>query len=249
MTKMKKNGIIFTLLIGLFILAQNVYPQPGKAAFYPNMYDNRPANILIMPVLKRTNTDYSLGKITAVNEVLLADNGYYVMPSSILNNIIIQDSLECLPDINPEPCRIFHNRFGIDALLFIAFKNTDQAVSKSSPYNELEYSLVSSLTGTELWYYDVKVNNETQTPDVEFPNTSSFCVDMLCGFTGIFFAALITSGLTYDRNIERASKIAISTLPAGKYQSNFLLDSLDKIKVKPMWKNQKFGDRLPIDPN
>ena len=246
---MKKESIIFTFLIALFILTQNVYPQSGKVAFYPNMYDNRPATILIMPILKRTNTDYSVSKITAVNEVLLANNGYYVMPSSILNNLIVQDSLECLPDINPEPCCVFHDRFGIDALLFIAFKNTAQGISGSSPYNELEYSLVSSSTGKELWYYDVKVNNETQTPDMEFPNTSSFCADMFCGFTGIFFAALITSGLTYDRNIERASSKAINTLPAGKYQSNFLLDSLDNIKVKALWKNQKFGDRLPIDTN
>jgi hypothetical protein len=246
---MKKESIIFIFLIALFILTQNVYPQSGKAAFYPNMYDNRQATILIMPILKRTNTDYSVGKITVVNEVLLANNGYYVMPSSILNNLIIRDSLECLPDINPEPCRVFHDRFGIDALLFIAFKNTTQGISQSSPYNELEYSLVSSSTGKELWYYDVKVNNETQTPDVEFPNTSSFCADMFCGFTGIFFAALITSGLTYDRNIERASKKAINKLPAGKYQSNFLLDSLDKINVKAMWRNQKFGDRSPIETN
>jgi hypothetical protein len=245
---MKRKTIFFTSLLVSFTFIQEAFPQPVKAAFYPNMYTIKPVTILIMPVLKRVSNDYSEGKITSVNEVLLAEKGYYVMPSSILNNFIKQDSLECLPDIDPEPCRVFHDRFGIDALLFIAFKNTPQGLAQeSSPYNELEYSLVSSVTGKELWYYDVKVRNEANVPNMGFPNSGSFCIDMFCGMTGILFGAIIASTLTYDRNIENASKTAIISLPAGKFHPRYLLDSQDKIKVKDIWWNQKFGERLPVE--
>jgi hypothetical protein len=244
---MKKESLILSLLLVFFTLAQAVYPQYGKAGFYPNMYSSKPVTILIMPVIKRTNSDYSEGKITSVNELLLAGKGYYVMPSSILNELIIRDSLECLPDIDPVPCQIFHDRFGIDALLFIAFKNSPRGLSGNSPYNELEYSLVSSTTGKELWYYDVKIKNEANAPNMEFPNTGSFCFDLLCGSTGIFLGAIISSAYTYDRNIENASNTALANLPVGKYHPRFLLDSRDNVKTKTIWWSQKFGERLPVE--
>jgi hypothetical protein len=70
---------------------------------------------------------------------------------------------------------------------------------------------------------------------------------IFCGFTAIFFGAIITSAYAYDKNIEKASENALSNLPAGKYLPNYLLDSMDKVTVNLAWQNQKFGERIPAE--
>jgi hypothetical protein len=246
-----KNYFLLLLILLLFTVSctETSYPKLSQSVFYPDMYSSKPLTLLIMPVINRTHTTIDVDFILSANAIMLADRGYYVMPSSIIHNFIKQDSLECLPDVNPEPCRVFHDRFGVDALLFVAIKDWQKDFSSNTMNVEFEYSMVSSLTGRELWYYDILVtkNRDVVVPQ---PDNTDFWTSLCCGIfasVGSIFASTVATALTsYNVTAEEACQIAMKNLPAGKYHNRFMLDAQDQIKVNTIWKQQNFGNRLPV---
>ena len=165
-----------------------------------------------------------------------------------MHSIIQHDTLECLPDIDPAPCRIFHDRFGADALLFILVKNWQRDFASSGLYEEFEYSLVSSSTGKELWYYDIFVNKNREVPMAEPAEGNDFMVKLCCGIFGSIFASAVATALTsYNLTADQASQMALRNLPAGKYNNRFMLDSLDQARINAIWKDQAFGNRMPVE--
>jgi hypothetical protein len=246
---MKRDFIIFLLIIISYSCSESTYPKISQAGFYPDIYSAKPLTVLIMPVINRTNNTIDEDFITSTNSVMLAERGYYVMPSLIIHDYIKHDSLECLPDIDPVPCHVFHERFGVDALFFIAVKNWQRDFASSGLHEEFEYSLVSASTGKELWYYDIYVSKDRE---VNVPVTNddngSFWANLCCGIMGSLFASAVATAMTsYKLTAEQTSQMALQNLPAGRYHSRYLLDSLDQVKVNTIWKNQKFGDRLPLN--
>ena len=245
---MKVILIILSISVFLVACSETSYPKYTQSGFYPEMYKQKPLSVLIMPVINRTNNPVDADYIIGANAIMLSERGYYVLPSSIVHTIIQQDSLECLPDIDPAPCIIFHDRFGADALLFILVKNWQRDFATSGLYEEFEYSLVSSSTGKELWYYDIFVTKNREVPMAEPQEGHDFIAQICCGVFGSLFASAVATALTrYNLTAEQAGKIAIQNLPAGKYNNRFMLDSLDQARINAIWKEQSFGNRMALE--
>ena len=212
------------------------------------MYNRKPLTVLIMPVINRTNNTINEGFILSSNAAMLAERGYYVLPSSIIHGIMKQDSLECYPDVDPEPCKVFHDRFGADALLFIAVKNWQRDFASSGMYEEFEYSLVSSVTGKELWYYDIFVAKDREVPAADPADGGDIMVQLCCGIFGSLFASAVATAFTsYNLTADQAGQIAFRNIPAGRYNVRFMLDTVDHVQINPIWKEQSFGNRLPVE--
>ncbi len=247
---MKKLILIISVALLLVSCSKSNYPAITQSAFYPEMYNTRPLTLLIMPVINRTTNPINEDFVISANAQMLSERGYYVIPSSIIHNIMAQDSLECFPDIDPAPCHVFHDRFGIDALMFIAVKNWQRDFGSSALYEEFEYSLVSSSTGKELWYYDIFVAKSREVQAPESSEGNNIMVDLCCGIFGSLFASAVATALTsYNLTAEQACEISLKYLPAGKYNSRYMLDSMDHVKVNTIWKNQSFGNRLTVEDN
>ncbi len=242
---------IFGFLLVLLSMLLNVisaYTQFTRSGFYPKMYSYRPRTILILPCINRTGRSISDGKITGLHTVSLAERGYYVIPANIIQYYIQKDSMECLPDIDPLPCVDFHKRFGIDAILFISVKAWEKDYTESLLYEEFEYSLVSAIDGQEIWFYDILMKTDSEVPQDVSERSYPFWVNTGCGiFTSIIASAIATKFSSYSKTAEEACHIALQNIPAGNYSERHLLDSLEKINVKAVWKNQQFGNRLTAE--
>ena len=245
---MKRFLFIISISVIFVSCAETNYPTYTNGGFYSEMYKARPLTVLIMPLINKSNNPVNGDFVISTNAQILSERGYYVMPSSLIHTLIQKDSLECLPDIDPGPCKVFHDRFGVDALLFIAVKNWQRDFATSGLYEEFEYSLVSSVTGKELWYYDIFVTKNRDVPMTEPNCGNDFLGELCCGIFGSLFASAVATALTsYNLTADQASEIALMNLPAGKYNSRFMLDSLDQVRVNSIWKEQTFGNRLSIE--
>jgi hypothetical protein len=245
---MKKTIPCFLIILIYQFNFPLVSAQAAQCKFYPEMYSYRPGTIMIMPLINRTDRKLNEGRITSEHAQWLNEKGYYVMPSNIIRYYINHDSLECLPDVNPAPCQDFYNRFGIEALLFISVKAWKKDYSESEIYEEFEYSLVSTLDGRELWFYDILVEKNTEVPKEVSDRSYAFWVNTGCGiFASVIASAIVTKFSSFNATAEEACESALRNLPAGKYGNHYLLDSLDKVSVKTIWRNQKFGNRLTIE--
>jgi hypothetical protein len=234
--------IIFPVILIAF--AAKGYSQPSLSKVYPLMYSVKPVSILVMPVINRSGKQINTGNIKSNHEICLAEKGYYVMPYNVIENSIIADSLECLPDIDPAPCRAFHDRFGADAMLYIAVKSWEKDYSESILVEELEYSLVSAIDGRELWYYDRMIVKDNEFPAKTTEKTYDFWTTTGCGiFSSIIAGSVATAFSSYRKTAEELYESVFLNLPAGKYNNRYMLDSIDRAKINPLWQKQKFGNR------
>jgi len=246
--KLKRMRYGFILILVVCINCTQSFSQVTSSGFFPAMYKYRPRTILIMPIINRTNNKINEGMITSLQTLYLNNRGYYTMPANVLQYYIKKDSIECLPDIDPAPCHEFHDRFGIDALLFVSVKAWEKAYSESTLYEEFEYSLVSTLDGHELWFYDILVEKNSEVPQEVSKNSYAFWTNTSCGiFTTIIASAITTKFSSYNKTAEEGCLSAFQNLPAGIYNNRFLLDSLDKVTVKNIWQSQIFGNRLTVE--
>ena len=245
---MKKLFKIFCFALFFIINLTSAFTQYIQVRYYPGMFAYKPQTILIMPLINRTAATINESRVASLHSILLNERGYYAIPANLIQQSIRIDSMECLPDINSAPCHEFKDRFGIDALLYISVKVWDKNYSESFVHEEFEYSLISTINGKEIWYYDILMKTYTEVPRDVTEKSYPFWINTGCGiFTTIIASSIVTKFSSYNKTAEEAFKTAFLNLPAGKYNEHFLIDSLDKVNVKPDWKFQKFGNRIAFE--
>jgi hypothetical protein len=223
---MKKIKLIYLLLLLLILVSACGQKYISKKDAFPNMYEERPLSILILPPINMTTAaDAKEYYATTIAEPL-SFAGYYIYPIEVTTDILKNEGLydtEMLGGLPPEKFKQF---FGADAVMYVKIIKWDTSyyVIGGNVTVAVDCLLKSTTTGRDLWKYD-----------------GTIVVDTSGGSGGGGLAGLIvqvvataikTAATDYVPVAKRANIITISSMPYGKYHPNFDKDRDAQIILK-----------------
>ncbi len=224
---MKKTSLIY-LLLSLMILLSACGPKyTTKKDAFPNMYEERPLSILVLPPINMTTAaDAKEYYATTIAEPL-SFAGYYIYPIEVTTDILKNEGLydtEVLGGLSPEKFKQF---FGADAVLYIKILkwNTSYYVIGGNVTVSVDFLLKSTTTGKDLWKYDGTIVVDTTGGSGGSGGLAELIVKVVA-------TAIQTAATDYVPIAKRANIITISSMPYGKYHPNFDKDRDAQIILK-----------------
>lgn len=226
---MRKRKTIFLAVSVLFLFSAcmpKINYTTKKEAF-PNMYEERPLSILVLPPVNMTTAaDAKEYYATTIAEPL-SFVGYYIFPIEVTTDILKYEGLydtELSEGIPPEKFKQF---FGADAVMYIKIMrwNTAYYVVGGHVTVAVDCLLKSTTTGRSLWNY-----NGFVTVDTSGGSNSGGGLGGL--IAKVIVTAISTATTDYVPIAKRANFITMSSMPYGKYHPNFNNDRDFKIISK-----------------
>lgn len=224
---MKKGNLIF-LLLSLMILLSACGPKyTTKKDVFPNMYEERPLSILVLPPINMTTAaDAKEYYATTIAEPL-SYAGYYIYPIEVTTDILKNEGLydtEILGGLPPEKFKQF---FGADAVMYIKILKWDTSyyVISGNVTVAVDCLLKSTTTGRDLWKYDGLIRVDTSGDSGGGGGLAGLLVKVVA-------TAIKTATTDYVPLAKRANLITISSMPYGKYNPNFDKDRDAQIILK-----------------
>lgn len=121
-----------------------------------------PKSILVLPPLNESPEVQATASVLSHATRPLAENGYYVVPVTLMTETFRQNGLEMAGDIHQVPPSKLRQIFAADSALYITV--TDYGVSykviKSEAIVTAKAQLVDLRTGTELWQGQATASNQ-----------------------------------------------------------------------------------------
>jgi len=223
---MKKGNLIF-LLLSLMILLSACGPKyTTKKDAFPNMYEEKPLSILVLPPINMTTAaDAKEYYATTIAEPL-SYAGYYIYPIEVTTDILKNEGLydtEILGGLPPEKFKQF---FGADAVMYIKILKWDTSyyVIGGNVTVAVDCLLKSTTTGRDLWKYDGLIRVDTS-GDSGGGGLAGLLVKVVA-------TAIKTATTDYVPLAKRANLFTISSMPYGKYNPNFDKDRDAQIILK-----------------
>lgn len=211
-------SMILELLI-ITMLCACVGPQmTSKASKFPLMYQETPVSILILPPINESTAAEAKEYYSTTIQEPLAYSGYYTLPYPITSEILKMEGIYDSELLVNLPLSKFREYFGADAVLFTTIKkwNMSYVVLASNLTVSIECVLKSTKSNQILWKY-----------------TGTVVVDLSGGDSGNGIAGLIAKAIVtainsavadYVPYARQANYIALSTIPYGKYNSQYNKD-------------------------
>ena len=150
-----KNLSSLTLIL-VMLTGCATAPTTTKRIAFPAMYsDNKPLSILIVPAINESTAADAGDLLNVTVAQPFANNGYYVMPVSIVSDIFKREGILEGTQVKGIPTSVFKNSFGADSVLFLTITEWDKkyAVLAGSVSVGIEYVLLSTETNEILWSY------------------------------------------------------------------------------------------------
>jgi len=211
-TKFALGIFIVALLAGC---ASPVWETKGEA--FPKMYDasRNPVSIVVVPAVNKTTAADATDLIYSTLTVPFADNGYYVMPMSIVAEIFQNEGIVDGEQLKGIPAETYKDSFGADSVLFITINKweTNYLIVGGNVTVGISYLLVSTATGESLWSYD-----EMVVVDTTANSSGNPLVDIIS-------TAIQTAVQDYIPIAYQVNSLAVSTMPYGNYHPNNNMDS------------------------
>jgi len=221
---MKKPLTIILALGGIFAgCTQHV----TKHEFAPNMYEERPIAILVLPPInKSTAADAKEYYTTTVAEPL-TNMGYYVFPMEVVNEVLKQEGLFDTETMFNVPPGKFKEYFGADAVMYVTILewNTQYLVTSGSVNVKIASELRSTTTGEVLWFYDDRVSVSTTGETGGATGLAGLLVQAVT-------TAIKTAATDYVPLARQANAKILLALPYGKYNKEYDKDRQMKIEKK-----------------
>lgn len=218
------------LLVGLTVLAGCQSTQITKGEAFPKMYTEQPKSILIVPAINNTTAAESSDFITTTLAEPLTYHGFYVAPIELVTSIFQQEGVLDGAQLHSLDPQIFGQQFGVDAVLFVTIDTwqTNYYVIAGNVEVGLQYRLVSTKTGQELWAYKDHLVVDTSSND-SGGGLVGLVVDLAA-------TAINTATTDYVPIAKRVNYMALSSAPVGHYHSQHNKDqtvpSVNKTKMK-----------------
>lgn len=181
-----------------------------KMQAYPKMYSpsEKPISMLVVPVVNKSTAADAPDLINSTLTVPFADNGYYVLPISIVSDIFKREGITEGSQILGLPAAVFKNNFGADSVLYITINawDTNYVVVAANVTVGMSYVLVSTADNSVLWSYDqqIVVNTGQQ------QSSGIILLD-------IIQTAVNTAVTDYIPIARQVNATAVATMPYGKY--------------------------------
>ena len=187
-----------------------------REKLYPEMYDEKPVTLLVMPPINNTTKVEAKEYLYTSISRPLAEAGYYVISPRLSMDVLRQESAYDAELFFDAPLKKFHDFFGADAVIFSVI---DRWAKEGVGINtKIRYVIRSAKTDQVLFdrscdlFLDLSVNSGSNDKSV-----LSALIDLT--------ATLLNTALT--DNIEAARKAnyyIFRDLPAGKYDDLYMKD-------------------------
>lgn len=212
---MKKTAIILCI-VALCALSSCSVTNLTRGTAYPNMYEERPTAILIMPPINNTNAVEAKDYFYTSLAQPLSEKGYYVLSPFLAMNVLQEESAydsEMFIDANLKP---FNTLFGADAALFTIINEWSKVTLANMIIVDIEYILKSTTTNEVLFNRKGVITVDTSI-DSGGSSALSSLVDLV--------ASAVNTALT-DKVIaaRRCNIYVLKDLPSGVYSPQFGLD-------------------------
>ncbi len=215
---------ILGLLVVFVLFASGCAEIETKQQAYPKMYSEteKPVSILVVPAINKSTAADAADLINSTLTIPFADNGYYVLPISIVSDIFKRDGIIEGSQITGLPASVFKDNFGVDSVLYITINNwdTNYVVIAANVTVGMSYVLVSATTNEVLWSYDQQIVVDTAGDSTGF---------ILADIVKTAIATALTDYIPIARQVNAA---AVSTLPYGKYHPLVGTDGEMKVVLK-----------------
>jgi len=200
---------IITLLAFALIIAGCAEVETKMQA-YPKMYSptEKPVSMLVVPVVNKSTAADAPDLINSTLTVPFADNGYYVLPISIVSDIFKREGIVEGSQILGLPAGVFKSNFGADSVLYVTINSwdTNYVVLAANVTVGMSYVLVSTADNSVLWSYDQQI-----VVDTSQGQSSGFIL------LDIVSTAINTAMTDYIPIARQVNATAVATLPYGKY--------------------------------
>ena len=206
---MKKLG--GTSLVLLTLLIQACAQQITKQEAFPEMYQEKPLSILVLPAVNESTAADAPELYSSTIAQPLANAGYYVFPIEITNAVLAAEGIQDGAQLRDVPAQKFGSMFGTDSVLYVTVTKWDTAyyVIGGHVTVGMQFRLVSTSTGESLWAYNYQKQLDTSGD----PNAGLL--------VAIIATAISTAAQDYVPVARQANFEAIQALPVGKYHNQY----------------------------
>jgi hypothetical protein len=192
-----------------------------KKEAFPMMYPpyEQPISMVVVPAINKSTAADASELINSTLTMPFADNGYYILPISIVSEIFAKEGILEGSQIIGLPASVFKNNFGADSVLYITINkwDTNYLVLAANVTVGISYVLVSTHTDEILWSYDHQVVVDTA------GDSSGFLL------LDVVKTAVNTAMTDYIPIARQVNSAAVTTLPFGKYHPNVGTDGDMKV--------------------
>jgi hypothetical protein len=218
MKKMLLLAIMATTLSGCAAV-----PSGTKQTAFPAMYtDAKPVSMLIVPAINESTAANAPDLLNVTVTQPFANNGYYVMPVSIISDIFKREGIIEGNQVKGIPTSVFKTNFGADSVMFVTITEWDKnyIVIAGNVTVGMEYVLMSTTTNEVLWSYSQKIVVDTSG-------------DSSAGIIGaIISTAVATAATDYVPVAFKVNETAAGALPLGKYHPRAGQDGADPVNLE-----------------
>ncbi len=217
---MKKIAGTFLALLTLLLQAC-VQQQITKQEAFPDMYQEKPLSILVLPAVNESTAADAPELYSSTIAQPLANSGYYVFPIEITNAVLAAEGIQDGAQLRDVPAQKFGAMFGTDSVLYVTVTKWDTAyyVIGGHVTVGMQFRLVSTSTGESLWAYNYQKQLDTSG-------------DANAGlFVALVATAISTATQDYVPVARQANFEAIQALPVGKYHNQYGEDGALKAVV------------------
>lgn len=212
-----KRFLIYISLLGVLFSGCTTTTPFTKSNAYKGMYAEKPVSVLIMPPINRSTNVEAKEYFHSTLNVPVANAGFYVVPPFLSMEILKKESAFDSELFLNSPLTKFGEVFGADVALFTIINKWDKAGILSQIYIEIEYILKSTRTNEILY---------TRKGNITYDTSVSTGAGGIFGALADMAASAINTAATKYVDVARnCNSYTFKDLPAGKYSTNFGIDS------------------------
>jgi hypothetical protein len=223
-----KKQLYLLVVISILITSCGPTSKLTKSQAYPEIYNQKPLAVLIMPPINRSTAVEAKEYFHTTLNVPIANAGYYVIPPFLSMEILKRESAyDSELFIDRSSLEIFRDIFGADIALFTIISKWDKSSVASNVKVEIEYIAKSTLTNEVLY---------SRKGEVIYNTSMSVGNNFLLNLVA---SALNTAATKYVDVAKACNSYTLSDLPAGKYAPKYGVDQQEMSGLK------NFRVRLP----
>lgn len=184
---------------------------------YPEMYEEKPLTIAIMPPINRTTHVEAKDYFYTTMYTPLCEKGYYVYSPYLTMDLFQQESAYDAERFLKGDLGVFQNVLGADAVMFTIIKDWSRNNLGGLLTVDVEYILRSTKTGRTLYSKEGKISVDT--------SISSESGGGLGALIGMIATAVNTASTDKVIAGRKCNAFVLSDLPAGKYSALYGKDA------------------------
>jgi hypothetical protein len=208
-----------------------------KKTDYARYIERMPVSIVVVPPLNESTQVRAPEAFLSTITMPLAERGYYVFPVALVHGMLRENGLPTTGEMNQVPPQKFREVFGADAVLYINIKQwtNKYMVLDSTTTVKLEYRLVDTTSGDELWKHEQTVQNSS--------NQGNSGGDPMGVLIGAAVGAAIHAGSDVDAHRERQLAVQANEMVVANPDHGMLLGKRHKDFEKDQQKHRADAEK------